>query len=73
MKDGGPAFPIPIEAIGQNETFNIISSGGASLRDLFAGLALVGVCACPDVPLTPATAKMVYGMADAMLAEREKP
>lgn len=55
-----PAFPVPGAALGM------------SLRDYFAGQALVGLLAdglgnnCPDV------ARGAYGVADAMMAERAK-
>ena len=72
-KDGGPAFPVcPGEASFEQ---------GMSLRDWFAGHALTGLTAHgphPDLSrlsegeLTAAFAKAAYGMADAMLVEREK-
>jgi hypothetical protein len=63
-KDGGPAFPkLP------DEVRN--GSAGMSLRDWFAGQAIVG-----HLHLDPAVqasyAKMAYSMADAMLSAREQ-
>ena len=64
MKDGGPAFPYTVGAVG--EELHV----GMSLRDWFAGMALAEV---PD-PLTeddaPKTARLAYAIADAMLVER---
>ena len=61
--DGGPAFPYPVKYFGV----------GMSLRDWFAGQALVGLCAhdgthgVHDVKTTTGRA---YEVADAMLAAR---
>ena len=59
--------------------------GGMSLREWFAGMAIQGLLACPDVgrppgatavstreELTLAWAKFSYAYADAMLAAREQ-
>ena len=68
-KDGGPAFPARIAG----ET---LASGGASLRDLFAGMALQGILAGWPADGAPPKPKLVaveaFEFADAMLAEREK-
>lgn len=55
---GGPAFPAMAKDM--------------SLRDWFAGQALAGILADPEVvgELKP-SAEFAYKMADAMLAERE--
>ncbi|MCP5004536.1 MAG: hypothetical protein GY941_11455 [Planctomycetes bacterium] len=46
---------------------------GMSLRDYFAGQALAGFRAHPANPDTPKTVAMFcYGIADAMLAEKDK-
>lgn len=68
--DGGPAFPV----IAANGLGHI--ADGMSLRDYFAGQALIGLCQAdmsnepyedsPDV-----LARTAYTMADAMLAARE--
>lgn len=60
--DGGPAFP--------GETWG---SKGMSLRDYFAGQALAGMLANPELPTDAEyIAKWSYLNADAMLAERQK-
>lgn len=79
-KDGGPAFAQweTVYAIGGG-TSQKISHPGMSLRDWFAGKALVGLLACQDASTTgtgiftndAAAAKAAYALADAMLAERE--
>jgi hypothetical protein len=68
-KDGGPAFPIPQrEGPGHPD--------GMSLRDWFAGQALVGLLASPRGPAggepmsDQLAAKNAYILADAMLAQR---
>ena len=45
-----------------------------TLRDYFAGQALVGLCACPTIHLPGLDdyARHAYEQADAMLAERAK-
>lgn len=65
-KNGGAAFPIPDH------------SSGMSLRDYFAGQALVGLLSHPcdtrRVPLGPETTpRRAYEYADAMLVARERP
>lgn len=61
-KDGGPAFPLGDQP-----------HGGMSLRDWFAGQALVGIYARegPGVNLKK-DAAWFYEIADAMLAARQK-
>jgi hypothetical protein len=63
-----PAFPRDHRWQGNN---------GMTLRDWFAGQALVGVLAGNDLSRAPTfdwdvMAKGAYGLADAMLVEREK-
>lgn len=70
VNDGGPAFPVA-------ETHEIASelpwTQGMTLRDWFAGQALVGIYADSDRQWTPKLrAEIAYAAADAMLAEREK-
>jgi len=85
VTDGGPAFPFEFH----NQTHSAQNSffhnrppltpgmseqyGGMSLRDWFAGMALQGMTACPDIHAKndPEMAKWAYQQADAMLAERE--
>ena len=75
--DGGPAFPIPADEPGNTYT-------GMSLRDYFAGQALAGICANPDISKWCADNEMktqfvradyvmsAYEIADMVLAERAK-
>ena len=65
INDGGPAFPCT-DAKG-------FVSDGMSLRDYFAGQALAGMLANPELPTDAEyIAKWSYLNADAMLAERQK-
>jgi hypothetical protein len=69
MKDGGPAFPSKI-----NNDYEIAFFPGMTLRDWFAGQALMGMLACGyahDENTSSFTAAASYQMADAMLAARE--
>ena len=66
--DGGPAFPRP---------YMVSGTPGMSLRDWFAGQAMVGLMSDPG--LRPSNtdefehmATRLYQVADAMLKEREK-
>ena len=76
--DGGPAFPA-IKTLGpggkdgrlEDGYGSIVSEGGMSLRDWFAGQALPSVDERSHG--TPQdVAKECYQLADAMLAERER-
>lgn len=60
-----PAFPV---TAGQQ-----VYAAGMTLRDWFAGKALVGICANPDwLPTDVASvAQDAYAHADAMIAARE--
>ena len=73
-KDGGPAFPR--DSFRDEEAGLLITQNGMTLRDWFAGQALMGQIAseAPDFvdKDAEATAKRCYQIADAMLAEREK-
>ena len=64
--DGGEAFPY------ERRNHPLDYSRGMSLRDWFAGQALIGLCV-DDVRNWPVdlTARYVYELADAMLKERE--
>ena len=69
-KDGGPAFPTPDthHPDGQIQ----YGTNGMSLRDWFAGQALAGLLACPDVSGGwESISKSAYTYADAMLRARE--
>jgi len=61
--DGGPAFPIDT----QNQ---FPTQSGMSLRDWFAGMALVGLLA--KYGNSDTAACEAFYQADVMLAEREK-
>jgi hypothetical protein len=65
INDGGPAFPTtwPDQCPGE----------GTSLRDWFAGKALAGMLADPNVLATaPEVADTAYRFSDAMLEARKK-
>jgi len=62
--DGGPAFPLPMGS----ETTE--GNQGMSLRDWFAGQALVGLIAQCSMPNEVYT-RMAYSLADTMLQQRE--
>jgi hypothetical protein len=72
--DGGPAFPNT-----GNVTWGLKPSGGMTLRDWFAGMALIGFAAQPSDEDNPETWEevlkrippAVYEIADAMLEERK--
>lgn len=70
--DGGPAFPRA--AFGAPETGMLNhEQDGMSLRDYFAGQALAGLLANPDVNgEVHHFATDAYRCADAMLAERSR-
>jgi hypothetical protein len=79
VKNGGPAFPrlaAYIDCGGDDKEY-VAAQEGMSLRDYFAGQALVGFMAHPKAPpIEPADAKKLaadsYDVADAMIAAREK-
>lgn len=67
-RDGGPAFPSVLYSHERAENW---STDGMSLRDWFAGQALVGLMANNDTSANPgAYARLAYEQADAMLAAR---
>ena len=75
--DGGSAFPYnEMDDYGTHH----FSHGGMSLRDWFAGQALIGLysaCKSSELALSNekdrrADAALFYAIADAMLAERKK-
>ena len=76
QKDGGSVLPTIDSDMNTAGERYFFPSGGMSLRDYFAGQALMGLIADPSVILNdyiiPAHAKTVYKIADAMIAEREK-
>ena len=69
MNDGGPAFPIHARLTAPDG----VAWRGMSLRDWFAGQALVGLVinpstCSPDCPIS----HRAYELADAMLIAREQ-
>lgn len=78
-----PAFPIP--ELRNPHTGDVIQQGweGMSLRDWFAGMALQGMCANPDITsamsekgmkpfeIRESFASSAYAQADEMMEERE--
>lgn len=79
INDGGPMFPIPDRESANGDW--ISGHSGASLRDWFAGQALVGTLSNhdllhradlenPEVPTRVVVAQWAYGVADAMLKAR---
>jgi len=81
MNKGGPAFPGTQYANGVQPTG---FSQGMTLRDYFAGQAIAGILANPDISASATrcnvsteefredTAAAAYAMADAMLKAREQ-
>ena len=68
--DGGPAFPRACDECSHEGAGCHIGHAGMSLRDWFAGQALVGLLA-NDRPISH-VAPDAYAIADAMLVERAK-
>lgn len=66
VKDGGPAFPVADQGV--------YGTYGMSLRDYFAGQALIGVLANPGTrgTLPEDTFEMIYALADRMLIARNE-
>lgn len=64
--DAGPAFPfsVPRDFTAAHE--------GMSLRDWFAGMAIVGTVNHPEASHFEEAAKQAYEMADALIKERYK-
>ena len=73
INDGGPAFSCASSMIvnGKQAT---VPAQGMSLRDYFAGQAIAGIIAFPQVryDLFDEYARYAYAQADAMLAARER-
>lgn len=71
--DGGPAFPFGQVGELTGQPINGFFAPGMTLRDWFAGQALAGALANSSIDCsTEDCAKIAYGHADAMLAERRK-
>jgi len=69
QKDGGAAFPVFDSARGGMDYQ--CYDPGMTLRDWFAGQVLAGMLTA-DIHSKEKVANFCYGMADAMIAEREK-
>jgi len=74
--NGGYAFPHTYEVsekfIGDTYRTVVHHSEGMNLRDYLAGQALIGIISSYDTMSDEKKAKLAYGLADAMLVEREK-
>lgn len=77
VDDGGQAFPgKPFEAsyMGDDGKMHPMYAPGMSLRDWYAGMALIGLCASPDNKLLKGGdqfAGVAFVLADAMLKARK--
>lgn len=73
IDDGGPAFPRPMSELGPtaNDHDAAMAQEGMSLRDHFAGQALLGMMADYEANAT-FVAEQAYIIADAMIAARKK-
>lgn len=81
-KDGGPAFPMQPYRIDLGDggySENVFPQFGMTLRDYFAGQALVGIAHAERMMGAyryeeeyPDLARLAYGVADAMLKAREE-
>lgn len=71
--DGGPAFPCETYGL-HNGKETTIPTNGMTLRDWFAGHAMVGMLssATVDAPSDATLSKWAYSVADAMLAARKQ-
>lgn len=77
QKDGGPAFPqIDTRTAGENGDYRqeTYSYGGMTLRQWYAGQALIGLAASNNghwfgAQDTPEMARRAFAAADAMLAQ----
>lgn len=80
VNDGGPAFPHFVQITLPDDTTDYRPATGMSLRDHFAGQALLGLIACPgtgsdhmsEATVAKSFAQISYLYADALLAERAK-
>ncbi|WP_374633964.1 hypothetical protein [Ferrovibrio sp.] len=75
INDGGPAFPVipPCDESGISESGYPYPAQGMSLRDWFAGQALVGLIAqTMKADRAEEFARQAYVSADAMLEARKK-
>lgn len=75
IDDGGPAFPVAGHCVDASGAYcgDVVNSKGLSLRDWFAGQALVGILSGDQRFFSPSElATISYWAADAMLAARNK-
>lgn len=80
INDGGPAFPQmeeyeKFDDASGNYVKDIAPNGGMTLRDYFAAKAMVGILfeESKTDSKNAKIAQWAYAMADAMLAERQRP
>ena len=66
--DGGPAFPHTLQYLKSDVSARVY---GMSLRDWFAGQAVMAIMQNEKLPINTVAAE-AYQMADAMLTERQK-
>lgn len=72
INDGGPAFPSGV-TFGENGAFIYAPQPGMTLREWFAGQALAGMMADPNVEGSHAQiADCCYAYADAMIVARKR-
>lgn len=71
MDDGGNAFPEVETERHEGEIYQVYSTGGMSLRDWFAGQALMGLLASGQVQSKVMVAEFAYKYADEMIAQRK--
>lgn len=69
-QDGGPAFPSPMQDDRDCYARNKSGYGGLSIRDWFAGQAIVGMAM--DTNPEAMIAEFAYDLADAMLKARKQ-
>lgn len=74
QNDGGPAFPQHVWTTNPEVLERMKNQGGMTLRDWFAGQALVGLIACEDSkPQTVQEyAEFSFMIADTMLKRRQQ-
>lgn len=79
--DGGPVYPEiinieakPVKDLDRQERLVhlVATRGGMSLRDWFAGQVLIGLSVMRGDRTNEHDAAIAYGLADAMLKERDK-
>lgn len=63
IDDGGPAFPVEIA----------VRDKGMTLREWFAGQAIIGITSCPESEWGQKDANAAVIVADALIAALKKP